>query len=58
MVYTMWMWEGVCQTCRRLETRFKEHTRHLFLFQPENLAVAERIMGTGEHEIQQHLQNG
>jgi len=44
---------GVCQTTRSLETRCKEHTRHLFLDQPENLAVAELIMGTGQHEIQQ-----
>jgi len=55
MVYTMWMWEGVCQTSRSLETRCKEHTRHLFLGQPENSAVAEHIMGTGQHEIPQHL---
>ena len=55
MVYMMWMWEGVCQTSWSLETRCKEHTRHLFLGQPENVAVAERIMGTGQHEIQQHL---
>jgi len=57
MVYTMWMWEGVCETSRSLETRCKEHTRHLFVGQPDNLAVAEHIMGTGQHEIQQHLQN-
>jgi len=49
---------GVCQTTRSLKTRCKKHTRHLFLGQPENLAVAELIMGTGQHEIQQHLQNG
>ena len=29
-----------------------------FLGQPENLAVTERIMGTGQHVIQQHLKNG
>jgi len=52
MMY-MWMWEGVCQTSRSLETRCKEHMRHLFLGQPENLAVAECMMS-----IQQHLQNG
>jgi len=26
--------------------------------QPENSAVAERTVGTRQHEIQQHLQNG
>ena len=57
MVYTMWMWEGVCQTGRNLETRWKEHM-HLFLGQPVNSAVAEHIMGMGQHDIQQHLQNG
>jgi len=41
-----------------VETRYTEHTRHLFLGQPENLAVAEHIMGARQHEIQQHLQNG
>jgi len=55
MVYTMWMWEGVCQISWSLETRCKEHTRHLCLGQPENLAVAERIIGTRQDEIQQHL---
>ena len=25
---------------------------------PENLVVAGRIMGTGQHVVQQHLQNG
>ena len=57
MMYTVWVWEGVCQTSRSLETRYKEHMSHLFLSQPENLVVAEHIMGTGQHEIQQHLQN-
>jgi len=52
------MWEGVCQTSRSLETRYKEHTRPIFLGQPENSAVAENIMGTGQDEIQKHLQNG
>jgi len=46
---------GVCQTSWSLETRCKEHMTHLFLGQPENLAVAECFMGTGQHEIQQHL---
>jgi len=55
MVYTLWMWEGVCQTSWSLETRCKEHTRHLFLGQPENLVVEELTMGTRQHEIQQHL---
>jgi hypothetical protein len=55
MVYTMWMWEGVCQTIWSLETRCREHTRQLFLGRPENLAVAECIMYTGQHEIEQHL---
>jgi len=40
------------------EFRCKEHTRHLLLGQPENSAVAECIMGTWQHEIQQRLQNG
>ena len=40
MVYTMWMWEGVHQTSRSSETRCKGPTRHLFLGQPENSAVA------------------
>jgi len=31
---------------------------NLFLGQPENSTVAERNMGTGQREIQQHLQNG
>jgi len=57
MMYTMWMWKGVWQTSRSLETRCKEPTRHLFLGLPENSAVAERILGTGQHENQQHLQN-
>ena len=26
--------------------------------QPENLVVAEHIMGTGQHVIQQHIQTG
>ena len=43
----MWMWKGVCQTSRSLETRCKEYVRHLFLGQPENSAVAELVMGTG-----------
>jgi len=47
LVYTMWMWKGVCQTSRSLETRCKEYVRHLFLGQPENSAVAELVMGTG-----------
>jgi len=55
MVYTMWLWEGVCQTSWSLETRCKEHTRHLFLGWPENLAVAECIVYTVQREIQQHL---
>ena len=32
---------GVCQPSRSLETRCKEHARHLFLGQPENSAVTE-----------------
>ncbi len=50
---------GRCMTDeqeRRTDARSKLGT--LFLAQPENLAVAECIMGTGQHEIQQHLQNG
>ena len=58
IVYTMWMWEGVCQTSRSLETRCKEHMIHLLLGQPENSTVAERNMATRQCEIQQHLQNG
>jgi len=41
-----------------VQTRCKEHMRHLFLDQPENLAVAEHIMGTRQQEIQQRVQNG
>ena len=36
----MWMWEGVCQTSKCLDTRCKERTRQLFLDQPENWNVS------------------
>ena len=31
MLYTMWMWKGACQRSRHLETRCKEHVKHLFV---------------------------
>jgi hypothetical protein len=41
------------QTCRSIDTRFKEHRRHIRLEYPDKSAVAEHSINLG-HRIQLH----